>query len=55
MTYKLDELMKKYWDAVDARQHEEAALLMKEIGKLTIDSHTKASNSHYLGGKNARW
>lgn len=52
MTDKLDELMKKYWDAVDARRHDEAERLMKEIGERT---RARPAKQRYLGGKNARW
>jgi DNA-binding FadR family transcriptional regulator len=53
MTDELDTLMRQYWDAVDARQPEKAAEIMKQIGQAT--GHTQQTKTNNRWTKDMRW
>lgn len=58
MTDELDTLMRQYWDAVDARQPEKAAEIMKQIGQATghiVQAKTTVRRFNNRWTKDTRW
>ena len=55
----LQTLMKDYWDAVDARQYEQADEIMRKIGaeslKRGVGMTKPFRRDRYLGGRSVRW
>jgi hypothetical protein len=50
--------MKEYWDAVDARQHDQAEEIMRKIGAETLKRGVGTNlvrRDRYLGGRGVRW
>ena len=55
---RLQTLMKEYWDAVDARQHDQAEEIMRKIGAETLKRGVGTNlvrRDRYLGGRGVRW